>query len=156
MQLLVSMHETSQVSMFYHSCVQYIILNIAIIMNIKKFFLLSVPWIITIDLCLRGRTRIVHSAKIIQICQIIVDKIEILLLSMQKTGLSRSIFQGWGIWNAAIWDVPKSLVHVLMIVISAFDSRENQKSFISMHYYLHQQLSFLGHLLYVGDLSSAC
>lgn len=96
MQLLVSMHETGEVSMFYHTLVRSVLFYLRYREHENSFcIVISVVLSATThDLYLLGRTRIIHSAKIIQICQIIVDKIEILLLGMQETGLSRSIFQG--------------------------------------------------------------
>jgi len=55
MQLLISMHETGEVSMFYHSCAQCTILNIAIVsikilfasLSASRYQLLHMIWIWT-------------------------------------------------------------------------------------------------------------
>lgn len=58
MQLLVvNMHETDEIPMFYHRCAQYIISSVAIIVNIKiPFASLSEPRAAG-DLYSRGRTQ---------------------------------------------------------------------------------------------------
>lgn len=112
-----------------------IILNIPIIVNIKILFASLSTSRATAD-DLRGRTRIIHSAKIIQICQIIVDKIEILLLGMQKTGLSRSIFQGWGIWNMPLYEMSQNhCISILMTIIFRLQFSWNREIFINKNFY---------------------
>lgn len=116
MQLSVSMHKTGEVSMFYQSCALFFSLSVAIIIK-DKYKIFRIVYIIVCheltanNLYAKGRTRTVHSTKTIQICQIIVGKIEILLFGMQEMGLNKRYIPGLrNLEHAALWDIPKSLV----------------------------------------------